>query len=189
MSAMTNGKLGYGPVGGPVDIVKAARDLISRCGEWPYVWSYPPPQSEPAVAMGTIALPALATETEVANFRVAVGKFAYFDHVMLSIVDGNYVEGLGFANWTIDVNQPAAAAFAIGRPVEQYGLITTQMGSPTAGPVHLPYGFMLCEDDEIRVKITLPAAPASGGANPLVPGFPQTTTCWLLGYTAPVERR
>jgi hypothetical protein len=179
------GDKGYGPVGGAPDVVKAARDLMVKCGQWPYPWSYPPPGSEALSMRGTIALPAQGVQTQVCSFNVPVGKLGYLDSLMLSIVDGNYVEGLGFATWAVLVNQPAGATFAIGRPAQGYGNITTQFGSIADGPIKLPYGVLLGSDDTLYIHITIPAAPVSGGANPLNVGYPSTTTCWGLGWIWP----
>jgi len=192
---LMKGKPGYGPVGGAVETVKAARELIERCGKWPYPWSYPPPGSQALSMRGTIALPAQNTQTQVCSFNVPVGKLGYLDSLMLTINDGNYIEGMGYAQWAVVVNQPAGQTFAIGRPAQGYGLITTEMplitGANAASrsgsqwPVKLPFGVLLESDDTLYIHITIPSAPASGGANPLGIGYPSTTTCWGLGWIWP----
>ncbi len=181
-AGFANGKSGYGPVGSAPDAVKAARDLLARCGEWPFPWSYPPPGSKPMAMRGTIPLPAQDVQTNVCNFNVPVGKLGYLDSIMLSIIDTGYVEGLGFAIWSISVNQPAGASFAIGRPIEGYGQITTQFGSIAAGPIKLPFGILLGSNDIVYINITIPSAPADGGFNPVNAGYPSTTTCWGFGW-------
>lgn len=186
---MFRGKPAYGPVGGAVDTVKAAHELITRCGQWPYPWVYPPSGSTPLAMRGSIALPALNTETEVCSFNVPVGKVGYLDALLLTINDSNYIEGLGMANWAVDLNQPAGSTFAIGRPVDGYGFIDTQYGSIAHGAVKLPYGYLLGENDTLRIKITLPDPILTGGANPLTVGYPATTTCWGLGWIWPVIDR
>ena len=185
----TIGAGGYGPVGGAPDVVKAARDLMVKCGQWPYPWSFAPPGSESLSMRGTIPLPVQDSQTNVCKFNVPVGKLGYLDSIMLTIVDTNYVEGLGFALWDILVNQPAGQTFAIGRPAQGFGRITTQMPIVSGGgsqfPVKLPYGVLLGSDDTLYIHITVPSAPASGGANPLGVGYPSTTTCWGLGWIWP----
>jgi hypothetical protein len=182
------GKRGYGPVGGPADTIKAAQDLITRCGQWPYPWSYPPPGSMPMGMRGTIGLPAQGVQTQVCSFNVPVGKLGYLDSLMLQIQDTNYVEGMGYAIWAVVVNQPAAAAFAIGRPAVGYGLVTTQFGSIAHGAAKLPFGVLLGSNDTLYIHITIPAAPAGGGGNPLGVGFPSSTTCWGLGWIWPADK-
>ena len=190
------GPSGYGPVGGAPDIVKAARELMIKCGQWPFPWSFPPPGSEALWMRGTIALPAFDTQTNVCNFNVPVGKLGYLDSIMLTIQDANYFDGMGYAIFQILVNQPAGSTFAIGRPAQGFGQITTQMplintgASPNKGaaaqwPVKLPYGVLLGSDDTIYIHLTIPSAPAGGGVNPLTPGFPSTSTCWGLGWIWP----
>lgn len=192
---MFKGKPGYGPVGGAVDTVKAAKELLQKCGQWPYPWSYPPPGSQALSMRGTIPLPAQDTQTQVCSFNVPVGKLGYLDSIMLTLEDPNYIDGLGYAQWAIVVNQPAGQTFAIGRPAQGYGLITTQMpyintgtNKPQTGaqfPVKLPFGVLLESDDTLYIHITIPSAPAAGGANPLGVGYPSTTTCWGLGWMWP----
>lgn len=188
MSPVRSIKSGYGPVGNAQDTIKAATELIVRCGSWPYPWSYAPPGSQPMGMRGTIALPAHNVQTQVCSFNVPVGKLGYLDSLMLQIQDSNYVEGMGFANWAVVVNQPAAQTFAIGRPAVGYGLITTQFGSVANGPVKLPFGVLLGSNDTLYIHITIVDPPASGGGNPLGVGYPSSTTCWGLGWIWPVGK-
>jgi hypothetical protein len=175
-------------VGAAPDVIKAAQELIVRCGQWPYPWSYAPPGSQPLAMRGTIALPAHNTQTQVASFNVPVGKLGYVDALMLSINDGAYVEGLGMAEWAVVVNQPAGSTFAIGRPAVGYGNITTQFGSIAEGPVKLPFGVLLGSNDTLYIHITIPDPALSGGANPLSVGYPSNTTVWALGWIWPVGK-
>lgn len=191
LSPVRSIKSGYGPVGGPSDVMKALQDAVTRCGRWPYPWSFAPPGSMPLAMRGTIGLPAKNTQTQVCSFNVPVGKLGYLDSLMLQIQDTNYVEGLGFAEWAVLVNQPAAATFAIGRPAVGYGLVTTQFGSIANGPVKLPFGVLLGSNDTLYIHITVPDPPLSGGgvgSNPLGVGFPSSTTCWGLGWIWPADK-
>lgn len=188
MSPVRQIRSAYGPVGNSVDLVKAAQDLMVRCGQWPYPWSYPPPGSQPMAMRGTIGLPAHNSQTNVCSFNVPVGKLGYLDALMLSINDPAYVEGSGMAEWAVVVNQPAAQTFAIGRPVVGYGLITTQFGSIANGPIKLPYGVLLGQNDTLYIHITIPDPALSGGVNPLGVGFPSSTTCWGFGWIWPGDK-
>lgn len=185
MATVTMARPGYGPAGGAVDTLKLARQLMRKCGEWPFPWSYPPAGSRPIPMRGTIALPAQDTPTQVCSFNVPVGNLGYLDALMLSINAAGYVEGMDFAEWSLTLNQPAGASFAIGRPIDGYGAITTQFGSIANGPVKLPFGVILQSNDTLYININIPSAPVSGGGNPLGVGYPSTTTCWGLGWHWP----
>ena len=189
MSPVLMKKPGYGPVGGAVDLVKQARELMRKCGEWPFPWCFAPSGSRPIAMRGTIALPVPDTPTEVCSFNVPVGSLGYLDSLMLSINASGYIEGLDYAEWSLTLNQPAGASFAIGRPIDGYGLITTQFGSIADGPVKLPFGVILQSNDTLYININIPSAPVSGGGNPLGSGYPNTTTCWGFGWIWPSPPR
>jgi hypothetical protein len=162
------------PIGNGVDMIRAAGAL--KClDEWPFPWVYPPANAEDFFLEGTQANLVFGVETTVLLYNVPIGTELVVCAIMNQFTDAAYIDGRGLVTWKIDVNQPAGAAFPIGRPSKYFGVITTQKGD-FKQPLHKwPNCMRFKPNDDVRYKVTV-----NGGVGV---GPNTTTTCELWGWT------
>jgi hypothetical protein len=167
----------------PKSIVRPdARDFfdnggVSRAGLFRNMrapWIDPPPGWVAINRRGSIAAPAVATQTLITSYQVPIAMNAIILAVM-NVFFGNDAagnNGSGTVTWTIDVNRPLTPpSNLLGYSPNDFSSIITQLGSLTQGPWPVPGGILLNEQDLIRYKVTTAGAVGVGAPNFITAAF------------------
>ena len=112
------------------DAVRAAEKLRQekeKHDNWPYEHCFPPPNSIPVNAIGSIATGALASVVVPLTYKVPSG----YRFIMTAIVQ-DYTGGAftpGAALWTVDLNTPVGIPSVQAAPVQGLVAVPVRLGS------------------------------------------------------------
>lgn len=165
-----------------VEAVKAVRKLQqtqSQRDEWPYPWSFPPPNAIRVKAVGSIAAPTPTVQAVVVAYTVPTGFWFALTRIVQTVEAANaFLPGRGDATWTLDKNVPLGYPYIQGSVVQGFGADVVPLGSYQI-PWILDVPEILEAGDTVQSKVlTTVAIPA---------GDPNYFTSILLGWLVPAE--
>src|ERR1035437_4756709 len=120
---MSPQRIGPRIVTGP-EAVKAAAAIAAthdRRDQWPYPWSFPPPNARRVFRVGSVLAPAPATETEVLVYRVPQGYQFWLVSIVQVYLGAGFIAGAGDILWTLDRNRPVGVATLQGEIIQGFG--------------------------------------------------------------------
>ena len=158
-------------VTGP-EAVKAAASIAAvqdRRNQWPYPWSFPPPDAKRVFAVGSIDSPAVATLSQVLLYRVPQGFRFWLCSILQVYAGAGWVAGSGDILWTLDKNRPVGVPTIQGEGIQGFQNIGIGLGAMLNGSVMymmpLSQPELLAPTDELRSKVLTTAAIPVGGSN------------------------
>jgi hypothetical protein len=161
--------------GGP-ESTKAAdklRQIQARRDQWPFPWSYAPPESERRNPNGFIVMPAQGvTPVLVFQYKVPSGlQFELTEVMFCSVTTGMVaIQNPGDVLYTISRNVPLVGIAPQGFAIADFQDVAFPFGDPTHGPVHLARSENFSGTDVVSLYITNVGATA-GAPNYVVGMF------------------
>ena len=158
-------------VTGP-EAVKAVASMAAtqdRRDEWPYPWSFSPPNALRVFRVGSLVSPNPATQTEVLRYQVPQGFRFWLTAILQAYQGAGWIAGSGDILWTLDKNQPVGVAALQGEIIQGFGNIGIGLGAMLNGcvtymlPLSRPE--LLLATDVLRSKVTTTVAIPAGGTN------------------------
>lgn len=159
-------------VTGP-EAVKAAAAIAAvedRRDQWPYPWSFPPPNAKRVFRVGSLlapaapVFPALTVTTEVLAYQVPQGYRFWLCSIVQVYIGAGFVAGSGDILWTLDKNRPIGVAPLQGEVVQGFAAVGLPLGS-LAYPWPLDMPELLGPTDILRSKVTTTNAIPQGNSN------------------------
>lgn len=170
-------------VNGPDQVIGASkmRSTKNRMEQWPYPWSYPPPNAKNAQPFGSVAAPQPGVQTAVVTYSVPIGTRFYLIGIIRQFAGQGFIQGSGSAIWTLDVNSPVNSGTQViqSSTVAFFQNNAFTLGSFDSGPFYLAMPEIYEASSIIRDKVTT--------TNSITPGAPNFFTTILIGYTVPAE--
>jgi hypothetical protein len=168
--------------------IKAARRLEAlemRRDQWPYPHAFPPPSAQRVQREGTIAAPAVGTQTVVLAYTVPLGFRFWITDIVQGYSGAGMVPGRGDATWQLDKNSPIGLAPLQALVIDGFGASSVPFGCWMNGvvssffpwPLRMPE--LLEPNDVLRSKITTTVA--------ITAGDPNYFTSMFLGWLVPAE--
>ena len=158
-------------VTGP-EAVKAVASIAAtqdRRDQWPYPWSFPPPNAKRVFRGNSVLSPNPATETEVLLYRVPQGFRFWLTAILQVYVGAGWVSGSGDIFWTLDKNQPVGVVPLQGEVIQGFGNVPVGLGCMIGGCVaymlSLGVPELLAPTDVLRSKVITTVAIPVGGTN------------------------
>jgi hypothetical protein len=171
------------PVNGPDQVIGASKMRASknRSEQWPYPWSYPPPNAKNAQPFGSIAAPQNGVQAQVLAYTVPTGMRFYLIGIIQQFAGTGFVQGSGSVLWTLDKDTPISSGT---QPIQSSSVAFFQsqpftLGSFDHGAFVLGMPEIFEATTVIRSKVTTTAS--------ITPGAPNFFTTILVGYTVPAE--
>jgi hypothetical protein len=170
-------------VNGPDQVIGASKMRASknRSEQWPYPWSYPPPNAKNAQPFGSIPAPQNGVQAQVLAYTVPTGMRFYLIGIIQQFAGTGFVQGSGSALWTLDKDTPISSGT---QPIQSSSVAFFQsqpftLGSFDHGAFTLGMPEIFEATTVIRSKVTTTAS--------ITPGAPNLFTTILIGYTVPAE--
>jgi hypothetical protein len=142
---------------GPEDTkaVDKIRQVIERRDNWPYPWSYPPPNSQRRNPSGFVVMPAQGTSAIALAFQVPQGfQFDLVKIMFAAVTTGMVLVGNpGDYAFTVNRNTPSTGSAPQGSPLADFQNVPFNFGSPAHGPIDLARAENFGPTDIIRVYI------------------------------------
>lgn len=161
-----------------VQAVRRLKQLQSQRDEWPYPWSFPPPNAIRVKATGSIAAPTPTVQAVVVSYTVPTGFMFYLTRLVQAYTGAGLVPGCGDATWTLDKNVPLGYPYLQGSVVQGFSADTVPLGDFIL-PWVLDTPEVLEAGDTARSKVLTTVN--------ITAGDPNWFTSVLLGWLVPAE--
>lgn len=175
----------YGPsalsVNGP-DAVKAAtklRGANDRKDQWPYWWTYPPPNAKDVMPSGSIPAPQVGQQAQILQYTVPQGMRFVLAGIIQQFYGNGLVEGSGAAIWTLDRDTPTGNNIVQGFPVAWFNQLSFTLGNLDNGPFKLAAPEIFEAGAVLRSKVITTSS--------ITPGAPNYFLTILWGWAIPAE--
>lgn len=168
---------------GPDSAIAASklRSSKKRSDQWPYPWSYAPPDAKNAQPFGSIQAPQPGQQTLILAYTVPTGMRFWLVGIIQQFAGTGFVQGAGSALWTLDKDTPVNSGSRVIQS-SSIAFFTNQpftLGSFDSGPFYLGMPEVFEATTIIRSKVTTNAS--------ISPGSPNWFTTVLIGWTVPAE--
>lgn len=159
--------------------VKRIQDLQENKTQWPYPWSYPPPNAKNRLPFGAVAAPAGATPTAIVTFTVPTGFRFYLRGIVRVFFGAGLIEGSGNALWSLTKDTPVGSSQLQGSTLADFINQPFTLGSLEDGPFYFEMPEVFEAGAVIRDVVTTDGT--------IVSGAPNYFLTLLAGWTVPAE--
>ncbi len=170
-------------VNGPDSVFAAnkMRSTKSRMEQWPYPWTYPPPNAKNAMPSGSIPAPLANEQAAVLTYKVPTGMRFYLVGIIQQFAGVGFVAGSPSAVWTLDKDSPVTSGITPiqSSPIAFFTRLPFTLGSFDSGPFLLGMPEIFEANTVIRSKVVTDGSITPGGSN--------WFTTLLMGWTTPAE--
>jgi len=147
--------------------------------QWPYPWSYPPPNAKNRLPSGSIVAPAANTLTQIMLFTVPTGMRFYLRGILRQFEGSGLIIGSGNALWTLDKDTPIGGTILQGSSIADFTAQPFTLGNFDQGPVYFEMPEVIEAGAQIRDKVITDGT--------ITPGAPNYFITVLFGWTVPAE--